>query len=43
LSKYLNFDNGKDYFNLRMMLNLFLDLRNTNFDDKQMLNFKEFN
>jgi len=26
-----------------MMLNLFLDFRNTNFDDEQMLNFKEFN
>jgi hypothetical protein len=26
-----------------MMLNLFLDLRNTNFDDEQTLNFKEFN
>jgi hypothetical protein len=25
------------------MLNLFLDFRNTNFDDEQMLNFKEFN
>jgi len=43
LSKYLNFDNGKDYFNLRMMLNLFLDLRNTNFDDERTLNIKEFN
>ena len=29
-------------FNLRMMLNLFLDLRNTNFDDEQTLNFKCF-
>ena len=33
----------KIIFNLRMMLNLFLDFRNTNFDDEQMLNFKEFN
>ena len=42
MSKYLNFDNGKYYFYLRMMLNLFLDLRNTNFDDEQTLNFKCF-
>jgi hypothetical protein len=25
------------------MLNLFLDLRNTNFDDERTLSFKEFN
>ena len=37
--RYLNFDNGKDYFNLRMMLNLFLDLRNSNFDDEQKAKF----
>jgi len=39
LSEYLNFDNGKDSFNLRMMLNLFLDLRNSNFDDEQKAKF----
>jgi len=39
LSKYLNFDNEKYYFNLRMMLNLFLDLRNINFNDEQNAKF----
>jgi len=34
--------NEKYYFNLRMMLNLFLDLRNINFNDEQMQNFKNF-
>jgi hypothetical protein len=38
LSKYLNFDNERYYFNLRMMLNLFLDLRSINFHDEETLN-----
>ena len=38
MSKYLNFDNEKYYFNLRMMLNLFLDLSNINFNDEKTLN-----
>jgi hypothetical protein len=33
--KVFNLDNGKYYFNLRKMLNLFLELRNSNFDDEQ--------
>ncbi len=36
------FNDGKDYFNLRMMLNLFLDLRNINLNDEQTQNFKCF-
>jgi len=36
---YLNFDNGKYYFNLRMMLNLFLELRKSNIDDEQKAKF----
>jgi hypothetical protein len=37
-TKVFIFDYGKYYFNLRKMLNLFLELRNSNFDDEKKLN-----
>ncbi len=38
LCKLLKKINEKYYFNLKMMLNLFLDLRKINFNDEKTLN-----